>query len=43
MTEYAYGIPIIEEPDRAMRQLANLAMDHALLTGRNYVTVKACL
>jgi hypothetical protein len=39
-SEYSYGIPIIEEPDRAMRQLANLAMGHALQTGRNYVSAK---
>jgi hypothetical protein len=39
-SEYAYGLPIIEEPDRAMQQLANLAKGHALLTGRNYVTVE---
>jgi hypothetical protein len=38
-SEYGYGLPIIEEPDRAMLQLANLARGHALLTGRNYVTV----
>lgn len=38
--EYAYGLPIIEEPDRAMQQLINLARGHALLTGRNYVTVE---
>jgi hypothetical protein len=39
-SEYGYGLPIIEEPDRAMLQLANLARGHALLTGRNYVTVQ---
>jgi hypothetical protein len=39
-TEYGYGLPIIEEPDRAMLQLANLARGHALLTGRSYVTVQ---
>jgi len=37
-SEYAYGLSIIEEPDRAMLQLVNLARGHALLTGRNYVT-----
>jgi hypothetical protein len=36
-SEYGYGLPIIEEPDRAMLQLANLARGHALLTGRDYV------
>jgi hypothetical protein len=39
-SEYGYGIPTIEEPDRAMQQLANLAKGHALLTGRNYVTIE---
>jgi predicted transcriptional regulator len=38
-SEYGYGLPIIEEPDRAMQQLVNLAKGHALLTGRNYVTI----
>ncbi|MFL6359725.1 MAG: hypothetical protein ACJ72V_10350 [Nitrososphaeraceae archaeon] len=38
-SEYAYGLPIIEEPDRAMQQLVNLAKGHSLLTGRNYVTI----
>jgi predicted transcriptional regulator len=37
-SEYGYGIPTIEEPDRAMQQLANLAKGHSLLTGKNYVT-----
>jgi hypothetical protein len=37
-SDYAYGLPIIEEPDRAMQQLVNLAKGHALLTARNYVT-----
>jgi DNA-binding transcriptional ArsR family regulator len=36
-SDYAYAMPIIEEPDRAMQQLVNLARGHALLTGRNYV------
>jgi DNA-binding transcriptional ArsR family regulator len=39
-SEYGYGLPIIEQPDRAMLQLANLARGHALLTGRNYATVR---
>ena len=39
-SEYGYGLPIIEEPDRAMQQLVNLAKGHALLTGRNYVTIE---
>lgn len=37
-SEYGYILPIIEEPDRAMQQLVNLAKGHALLSGRNYVT-----
>ncbi len=37
-SEYGYGLPIIEEPDRAMQQLVNLAKGHALMTGRNHVT-----
>jgi hypothetical protein len=39
-SEYGYTLPTIEEPDRAMQQLANLARGHALLTGRNYITVQ---
>ena len=31
--------PIIEEPDRAITQLRNLARGHALSKGRNYITV----
>ena len=38
--DYGYGQPTTEEPDRAMQQLLNLAKGHALLTGRNYITVK---
>jgi hypothetical protein len=37
-SDYGYTLPTIEEPDRAMQQLANLARGHALLTGRNYIT-----
>jgi hypothetical protein len=39
-SQYGYGMPIIEEPDRAMQQLTNLAKGHALLTGRNYITTE---
>jgi hypothetical protein len=37
-TEYSYSLPIIEEPDRAITQLRNLARGAALTHGRNYVT-----
>jgi hypothetical protein len=37
-SEYGYTLPTIEEPNRAMKQLVNLARGHALLTGRNYVS-----
>ena len=36
-TEYAYTIATIEEPDRAITQLRNLARGHALSQGRNYI------
>jgi DNA-binding transcriptional ArsR family regulator len=39
-SEYAYALPIIEEPDRAIQQLANLAKGHALSRGRNYITME---
>ncbi len=39
-SEYGFTLPTIEEPDRAMQQLANLARGHALLTGRNYITAQ---
>jgi predicted transcriptional regulator len=38
-TEYDYSLPIIEEPDRAITQLRNLARGHALSQGRNHITV----
>ena len=38
-TEYDYSLPIIEEPDRAITQLRNLARGHALSQGRNYITI----
>ena len=39
-TEYSYSLPIIEEPDRGITQLRNLARGTALNRGRNYVTVE---
>jgi hypothetical protein len=39
-TEYAYTIATIEEPDRAITQLRNLARGHALSLGRNYITTE---
>jgi hypothetical protein len=39
-SDYAYTIATIEEPDRAMTQLRNLARGHALSQGRNYVTIE---
>jgi hypothetical protein len=38
-TDYDYSLPIIEEPDRAITQLRNLARGHALSQGRNYITM----
>jgi len=37
-TEYAYAMAKVEEPDRAIEQLRNLARAHALTQGRNYIT-----
>jgi predicted DNA-binding transcriptional regulator len=37
--EYAYTFANIEEPDRAMVQLRNLARGHALSQGRNFLTM----
>ena len=36
--DYAYSTAIIEEPDRAMEQLRNIARGFALSRGRNYIT-----
>jgi hypothetical protein len=36
--DYAYTFATIEEPDRAINQLRNLARGHALSQGRNYIT-----
>ena len=38
-SDYGYALPTIEQPDRAIQQLTNLAKGHALLTGRNFVTL----
>jgi hypothetical protein len=37
-SEYAYSIPTIEDPSRAITQLRNLARGHALSQGRIYIT-----
>jgi predicted transcriptional regulator len=34
---YAYATATVEEPNRAIRQLTNLARGHALSQGRNYI------
>jgi hypothetical protein len=39
-SDYAYTIATIEEPDRAITQLRNLARGHALSKGRNYITIE---
>jgi hypothetical protein len=39
-TEYSYGFTQSEDPARASTQLYNLARGHALLMGRNYVTIE---
>jgi hypothetical protein len=39
-SDYAYTIATIEEPDRAITQLRNLARGHALSQGRNYITIE---
>jgi predicted transcriptional regulator len=38
--DYAYSMATIEEPDRAITQLRNLARGHALSQGRNYITME---
>jgi AAA lid domain len=38
-TEYSYGFTQSEDPARASTQLYNLARGHALLRGRNYITI----
>jgi DNA-binding transcriptional ArsR family regulator len=37
---YAYSVSQPEDPSRAITVLSNLARGHALLTGRNYITVE---
>lgn len=37
--DYAYTFANIEEPNRAIRQLTNLARGHALSQGRDYITI----
>jgi hypothetical protein len=39
-SDYAYTIATIEEPDRAITQLRNLARGHALSQGTNYITIE---
>lgn len=39
-TEYSYSYTQPEEPTRAIAQLYNLARGHALLVGRNYITME---
>jgi hypothetical protein len=38
--DYAYTFATIEDPDRAIHQLRNLARGHALSQGRNYITIE---
>jgi hypothetical protein len=39
-SEYAYSVSQPEDPRRAITLLRNLARGHALLTGRNYITME---
>lgn len=39
-SDYGYGIAIVEEPNRAITQLRNLARGHALSQGRDYITIE---
>jgi hypothetical protein len=39
-SNYGYSTPTIEDPDRAMTQLLNLAKGHALSQGRNFLTLE---
>lgn len=39
-SDYAYTFATIEEPDRAITQLKNLARGHALSNGRFYITME---
>ncbi len=38
-SDYAYTFPTIEDPNRAITQLRNLARGHALSQGKNYITM----
>ncbi len=38
-SDYAYTFPTIEEPQRAITQLMNLARGHVLSLGRNHITI----
>jgi hypothetical protein len=39
-SDYGYSIAIVEEPNRAITQLRNLARGHALSQGRDYITIE---
>ena len=39
-SDYAYSIPTIEDPSRAITQLRNLARGHALSQGRNFIIMQ---
>ena len=39
-SDYSYATPIIENLDRAITCLRNLAIGHALISGRTYITMK---
>ncbi|HKR57393.1 MAG TPA: hypothetical protein VJR67_00810, partial [Candidatus Nitrosopolaris sp.] len=39
-SSYAYAIPNIEEPSRAITILRNLAAGHALSQGRDHITIE---
>jgi predicted transcriptional regulator len=38
--DYNYGTTILEQPERAITQLRNLARAHALSQGRNWITIE---
>lgn len=38
-SDYSYATPIIENPDRAITCLRNLAIGHAFISGRSYITL----
>ena len=39
-SNYGYSVTQPESPERAIEVLRNLAMGHALLTGRNFITLE---